>query len=58
MGFSRPYVLLAGFVLALSLLAAVTWAGWRQFERGETATALVSHTEQVLTHYIERAQVK
>ena len=45
----RLHVLFAGFGVALGLLGIGTWAGWRQFDRVETATALVAHTHQVLT---------
>ena len=39
---TRLYILFAGFVLAMALLGAATWAGWRQFGRVETATPFIA----------------
>jgi PAS domain S-box-containing protein len=38
----RLYILFAGFVLAMALLGAGTWAAWRQFGRAESATPFIA----------------
>src|SRR5688572_7740851 len=49
---TRLFVLLAGFLVALGLLGAVAWVEWRQINRVEAATVLVSRTHQVLNHLV------
>jgi len=51
--------LFTGFVLALMVLAAVAWYGWRHTVRMEEAAVLVNHTERVrdaLDHLLSELQ--
>jgi len=45
----RQQGLLAGLLLALVLLASVTWMEWRQFDRVERASIQLTNTHDVLT---------